>query len=190
MSATWAAADLRKKFPHFCSGGVGKKILLKTPPIAKEEIRGPLINDVSREQVERSVDVTETFAVDQPIFPFSAEALGLVEKLPEVLARCLPIPRLVGAADDGVQAGPTALAEIVAPPSEERVQLFELNAHGELRSFEGMRSQRSDVVMESLEIDGALLENSVDECACAAQQLGGSLRCGGLRCCGGCAVRC
>ena len=49
MSATWAAAHLRKKFPHFCAGGVGKKVLLKAPPVAKEEIRGPLINDVSRE---------------------------------------------------------------------------------------------------------------------------------------------
>ena len=49
MSAAWAAAHLRKKFPHFCIGGVGQKILLKTPPIAKEEIRGPLINDVSRQ---------------------------------------------------------------------------------------------------------------------------------------------
>ena len=49
MSDSLAAAQLRKKFPHFCVGGVGKKILLKAPPIAKEEIRGPLINDVSRE---------------------------------------------------------------------------------------------------------------------------------------------
>src|SRR4249919_686907 len=49
MSATWTAAHLRKKFPHFCIGGIGQKILLKAPPIAKEEIRGPLINDVSRE---------------------------------------------------------------------------------------------------------------------------------------------
>jgi hypothetical protein len=35
MCATWTAAHLRKKFPHFCSGGVGKKILLKTPPVAE-----------------------------------------------------------------------------------------------------------------------------------------------------------
>ena len=35
MSATWAAAHLRKKFPHFCIGGVGQKILLKAPPIAE-----------------------------------------------------------------------------------------------------------------------------------------------------------
>ena len=49
MCATWAAAHLRKKFPHFCIGGVGKKILLKTPPVAEEEIRRPLINDVSRQ---------------------------------------------------------------------------------------------------------------------------------------------
>ena len=49
MSATWTASHLRKKFPHFCIGGIGQKILLKATPIAKEEIRGPLINDVSRE---------------------------------------------------------------------------------------------------------------------------------------------
>jgi hypothetical protein len=138
MRATWAAVHFRKKFPHFCSGGVGKKILLKTPPIAKEQIRRSLINDVSREQVECSVDVTETFAVNQPIFPFSAVALGLVKKLPEVLARCLPISRLVGTADHCVQVRPTALAEIVAPPSEECVQLLEFNAHGQLCNLEGV----------------------------------------------------
>jgi hypothetical protein len=91
---------------------------------------------VSREQVERGVDVAEAFAVDQPIFALSAGALRLMEKSPEVLARCLAIPRLVSAADDDVQAGPTLLAKIVAPPSEERVQLFELDAHGQLRSLE------------------------------------------------------
>jgi hypothetical protein len=49
MCATWVAAHLWKKFPHFCAGSVGKKVLLKAPPVAKKEIRGPLINDVSRE---------------------------------------------------------------------------------------------------------------------------------------------
>ena len=39
-----------------------------------------------------------------------------MEKPPEVLARCLAIPRLVSAADDDVQAGPTPLAEIVSEP--------------------------------------------------------------------------
>ncbi|HEY8412401.1 MAG TPA: hypothetical protein VIK76_13395 [Pyrinomonadaceae bacterium] len=77
---------------------------------------------MSREQVERGVDVTEAFAVDQPIFALSAEAFGLVEKPPEVLASRLAIPRLVSAADDDVQAGPTRLAKIVAPPSEERME--------------------------------------------------------------------
>jgi len=134
---------------------------------------------VSRQEVERSVDVTETFAVDQSIFPFSAVTLGLVEKLPEVLARCLPIPRLVSAADNDVQAGPTPLAQIVAPTSEERVQLLELDAHGQLRSLEGVRSQRADVFMESLEVHDAFLENPINERACAAQQLGGSRRCDG-----------
>jgi hypothetical protein len=49
MCATRAAAQLREKFPYFCACGVGKKVLLKAPAVAKEEIRGPLINDVSRE---------------------------------------------------------------------------------------------------------------------------------------------
>jgi hypothetical protein len=49
MTATWAAAHLRKEFPHFCTGGLGKKVLLKTAPITKEEIRRALVNDVSRE---------------------------------------------------------------------------------------------------------------------------------------------
>ena len=177
MCATGAAAGLRKKFPHFCIGGVGKKVLLKAPPIAKEEIRGPLINDVSRQKVERGVDVTETFAVDQPIFPFSAVSFGLVEKPPEVLARCLAIPRLVSAADDDVQAGPTPLAKIVAPSSEERVQLFELDAHGQLRSLERVRGEGADVFLESLEVDDSFRENSVDKRTRAAQQLGGRFRC-------------
>jgi hypothetical protein len=131
---------------------------------------------VSRQQVERGVDVTKTFAVDQPIFSFSAVALGLVEKLAEVLARCLSISRLMGATDDDVQASPARLAKIVAPPREERVQLLELDAHGQLRSLKSVRSEGADVFMESLEVHNAFLENPVDERACAAQQLGGSLR--------------
>jgi hypothetical protein len=35
MSATRAAAHPRKKFPDFCIGGVGKKVLLKVPPVAE-----------------------------------------------------------------------------------------------------------------------------------------------------------
>ena len=70
------------------------------------------------------------------------------------------------------------------------MQLFELDAHGQLRSLEGVRSQRADVFMESLEVHDAFLENPVDERACAAQQLGGSLRCDGHRWCGGRAVHC
>jgi hypothetical protein len=35
MSAAWAAAHLRKKFPHFCVGGVSEKIFLKAPPVAE-----------------------------------------------------------------------------------------------------------------------------------------------------------
>jgi hypothetical protein len=113
-----------------------------------------------------------------------------MEKLPEVLACCLPIPWLVGAADDDVQASPTPLPKIVAPPSEERVQLLELDAHGQLRSLEGVRGQRADVFMESFEVHDASRENSVDERPCAAQQLGGSFRWDGYRWCEGRAIRC
>ena len=122
VSATGATAHFREEFPHFCTGSVGKKVLLKTPPVAEEEIRGPLVNDVSREQVERGIDVAEALGVDESILPLGARAFGLVEKTPEVLARCLAIPRLVSAADDDVQAGPRPFTKIVAPPSEERME--------------------------------------------------------------------
>jgi hypothetical protein len=79
---------------------------------------------VSREQVERGIDVAEALGVDQTILPLSTVTLGLVKKLPKILACCLPISGLMGTADHDVQAGPTSFAEIVAPPSEERVQLF------------------------------------------------------------------
>ena len=136
MSATGTAAHFREELPHFCGSGVGKKVFLKTAPVAKEEIRGPLVNDVSREQVKRGVDVAEALGVDESILPLGAGAFGLVEKPPEVLARCLAIPRLVSAADDDVQAGPTRLAKVASPSSEKRVQLFELDAHGQLRSLQ------------------------------------------------------
>jgi hypothetical protein len=132
---------------------------------------------VSREQVERGVHVTETFTVDQPIFSFSAVTLGLVEKLPEILARCFAIPRLVGATDDNVQASPARLAKVVTPPREKRVQLLELDAHGQLRSLERVGGQGADIFMESLEVNDAFLNNPINERACVAQQFGGSLRC-------------
>jgi hypothetical protein len=135
-SAAGAAAHLWEEFPHFCAGSVGKEVLLKAVPVAKEEIRSPLINDMSRQQVERGIDVAETFAIEQPILAISAVTFGLVEKAPEVLARCLAIPRLVSAADDNVQPGPTRLAKVVASSFEERVQLLELDAHGQFRRLE------------------------------------------------------
>lgn len=93
---------------------------------------------MSCEQVKRGVDITEAFAVDQPIFALSAGAFGLVEKPPEILARCLGIPRPLSAADDDVQVRPRPLAKIVAPPSEERMERFELDAHGQLRSLQSV----------------------------------------------------
>src|SRR6201989_2400114 len=118
MCATGAAAHLGEEFPYFCAGSVGKQVLLKTPPVAKEEIRSPLVNDVPREQVERAIDVAEPFGVDQPILPLSGGTFRLMEKLAEVLTCCLAVPRLVGAADDDIQAGPTRLVKVVAPSSE------------------------------------------------------------------------
>jgi hypothetical protein len=168
MCATGTAAHLWEKFPHFCAGSVGKKVLLKAPPVAKEEIRSSLVDDVSREQVERAIDVAEPFAVDQSILPLSSGTLGLMEKAPEVLTGCLPISRLVGAADDDVQAGPTRLVKVVAPASEQRVQLLELDANGQLRSLKGARCEWADVFLESAEIHHTFGENSIDQRARAA----------------------
>ena len=82
-----------------------------------------------------------------------------------------------------------SFAKIVAPPSEEFVQLFELDAHCQLCSLEGVRGKRADVFMESLKVHDAFLKNRVNERACATQQLGGRL-CNGHRWCGGRTVRC
>ena len=71
----------------------------------------------------------------------------------------------MGATNNDVQAGPTRLAKLVAPSSDERVQLFELDAHGQLRSLEGVRGQRADLFMKSLEVHDAFRENAVDESA-------------------------
>jgi len=169
MSATWAAADLREKFSHFCAGGVGEKILLKAPPVAKEEIRGTLINDVSREQIERAIDVAEALGIHKPILALSAGAVGLMEKPTEVLACCFAISWLMGPADDDVQAGPAGLAKLVTPTPEQRVQLLELDAHGQTGSLECARGECADVLLESFKVHVALLENPVDERTRAAQ---------------------
>ena len=130
---------------------------------------------MSRQQVERRVDVAETFAVDQPILPFSGGALALVKKLSKILARCLAISWLMSAADDDVQASPTPLANVVAPPSEKCVQLLEFDAHRQLRSLERVSGEGADVFLQSIELHDACRENSVHERTCTAQQLGGRL---------------
>ena len=173
MSASGSARHFRKEFPDFCAGSISKKVLLKTSPIAEKEIRGPLINDVSRKKVERGVDVAEALGVDQAVLALGAGAFGLVEKSSEVLACCLAISRLVSAADDHAHAGPTSFAKILAPSSEQRVQLLELDAHGQLRSFESGRGEGTHMFCDSIEVHGAFGENSVDERTRAAQQLGG-----------------
>ena len=82
----------------------------------------------------------------------------------------------MSAADHDVKAGPTPLAKVVAPSSDQSVQLLEFDAHGQLCSLEGMRGECADVFLESVEIHDAFRESAVDECACAAQQLGRRLR--------------
>lgn len=79
MNAAWTAAHLRKQLPYFCSGGVGKEVFLKAAPIAKKEIRGALINDVSGEEVECTFDITKAFGVDQAIFALSGGAVRLMQ---------------------------------------------------------------------------------------------------------------
>ena len=130
---------------------------------------------MSCQQVERGVDVADTFAVDQPILAFSGGALALVKKLSKILARCLAISWLMSAADDDVQTSPTPLANIVAPPSEKCVQLLELDAHRQLRSPERVRGEGADVFLQSIELHDAFRENPVHEGTCTAQQLGGHL---------------
>jgi hypothetical protein len=51
VRATRAAAHFREEFPHFSIGGIGKKILLRASPVAKQQTRSPLVNNMSREQV-------------------------------------------------------------------------------------------------------------------------------------------
>src|SRR4029078_12848961 len=121
---------------------------------------------MSRQKSKRGVDVTETFAVDQPIFSFSTVTFRLMEKLSEVLARCLAIPRLVCATDDDVKPSPAHLAKLLTPPPERRVQLLELDAHSQLRSLQRVRRQGADVFFESLEVHNAFLQNLVDKRAC------------------------
>ena len=90
---------------------------------------------MSRQQIERGIDVAEAFGVDQSIFPLSSRAFRLVKKSPEVLTYRLAIARLVCSADDNVHSRPPLFAKIIAPACEDRVDLFEFDAHGQLRSL-------------------------------------------------------
>ena len=136
---------------------------------------------MSSKQVKRGIDVAETLTVDQPVLPFSGGALGFAEKPPEVLAGCLPIPRLMGAANDDVKAGPTRLAEVFAPPSEQRVQLLELGMHGQACGLKYVRREGADVFFDSLEVHDSFSENPVDQITRAAQKFSGCFRCDDCR---------
>src|SRR5262249_61557789 len=102
------------------------------------QLRGRGVSDVPGEQMERAFGVTQGCGIAEPILTLSAGTFGLMEKPLEVLTCCLSIPWLVSAADDNVHAGPTRRAKVVAPPSEQHVQLLEFDAHGELRGLESV----------------------------------------------------
>ena len=79
------------------------------------------------------------------------------------------------ATDHDVHAGPTPIANVLAPSSNQRIELFEFEAHSHSCGFESTRGQGADMFLEPVEIDRTFRENSVDERARAAQQLGGPL---------------
>lgn len=80
--------------------------------------------------------LAEPLGVNQSILSLSCWPLRLAKESPEILARRLAISRLVSAANHDVHTSPTLLAKIIAPPYEERLQLFELDAHGQFCSLE------------------------------------------------------
>ena len=127
---------------------------------------------MSRQQVERRVDVAETFAVDQPILPFSGGALALVKKLSKILARCLAISWLMSAADDDVQASPR-----LSPTSLRHRPRSACSCSSSMHtaSLERVSGEGADVFLQSIELHDAFRENSVHERTCTAQQLGGRL---------------
>ena len=144
---------------------------MKSPPIAEQKTRCLLVNDVSREQIECSVQVAEAFGVDKPVLSLSGRPLWLVKESPKVLTCCLAIPRLVSSADDNIYAGPPPFAKVIAPSRDKRVHLFEFQAHGELRSFESVFGEGANVFLESLQVDDTFGEDSVNERTRPAQQL-------------------
>jgi hypothetical protein len=106
----------RQQFFKLGGRGIGEEVLLEMAPITEEEPRSPLVDDVSRKQIERSVNIIEAFAVKPPFLTFGSEALRPVKQAREVLRRRFAIPWLVIPTDDDVKIGPACLAE-VAPPS-------------------------------------------------------------------------
>jgi hypothetical protein len=61
-------AHLRKRFPQFCGGGIGKKILLKASPFAEQNIRRSLVNchalfQVKLPFVQQETDTRKTNAL-------------------------------------------------------------------------------------------------------------------------------
>jgi len=84
----------------------GEKIPLKVSPVTKQEARSSLVNNVSREQVERSVNVLEAFAVENPLLAFRGESFAFLKQAGEILRRRFAVARLVIAANDDVSLSP------------------------------------------------------------------------------------
>jgi len=87
--------------------------------------------------------------------------------------------------DHDVRAGPTPIANVVAPSFNQHVELFEFDADSHLCGFESTRGKGANMFLKPVEIDDTFRENSVDERARAGQQFVGCL--GGSR--GGSTVR-
>src|SRR4029079_9685767 len=104
---------------------------------------------------------------------------------PEVLACCLAIPGLMRSTDHDVRAGPTPIANVVAPSFNQHVELFEFDADSHLCGFVSTRGKGANMFLKPVEIDATFRESSVDERARAGQRF---VRClGGSR--GGSTVR-
>jgi hypothetical protein len=153
---------LWEELPYLDGGSVRKQVLLEASPVTEQKARRSLVHDVSRQQIERAVDLAQTFGVNQAVFAFGRRALGLMKKTPEILACCFAIPRLVCAADHDVHTSPMAFSKVIAPPRNDSVQLLQLAAHCQLRSLKGLCCQCADVFLESIEINISFRENSVD----------------------------
>ena len=99
-----------EQLPQLSRRDIGEEIPLEAAPVPEEKPRRALVDDVSRKQVERGIDLVEALAVEQSFLPFGGEPLALMEQAPEILRRRLAISRLVISANDDVEVGPALFA--------------------------------------------------------------------------------